>query len=93
MSYITSVALDNVSLNLIKDNHAEIAAVTGGLAYYSLHKLMLKDGLATTNIKFNLGSSILAVIVSYLFWKEPLTNKKILGFSLALVSLYLINKD
>lgn len=91
MSYIPPVILDNISLNLIKDKQEEIAFLTGGLAYYSLAKVMKKDGLGSSNIQWNLYSSILGIGAGYIIWNEAITEKKVAGFMLALISLYLIN--
>lgn len=93
MQYATPTLLDNISLNLLKygKDAKYLAFITGGLAYLSLGKALDAKGMAVSNASWNVYSTILATAVGFFIWNENLDEKKILGISLAVISLYLMN--
>ena len=91
MNIAPAIILDNTSFNLIKAHLPELAAITGGAAYYSLARLVGRDGMALTNAKWNVYTTILGIIVGTVVWKEELTEKKIGGLILAIIGMYLMN--
>lgn len=92
MDYLNSTIADNVSLHLIKNGNNTAGALTGGFAYYSLGKAIEKKGVGIANASWNVQSTILGVLSGYLLYGEDMDMKKILGISLGIIGLYLMNE-
>ena len=92
MSLIEPTLLDLLTINLLKNNHEDLAFITGGLAYRMLHKLIQAKGISTVQLNWNILTSSGAIIMGVALYKEVLTEKKIVGIGLGLASIYLLNQ-
>lgn len=97
-SQLLASGLDVSALNLIKysqqrDSRPALAAafIAGGSAYLALSDSIRETTLTTSNVNWNVISSILGVITGVIVWQEDISDRAKLGIALGLVSLFLID--
>lgn len=95
-------SVDILSLSLVKAVHAGTVPLIGGLvasvAFYAtqpllFYKALTFEGMAVINLLWNVISSIVVTLVGILYFKETLTNTKLLGAAFSIVAITLLSMD
>ena len=93
--------LDLVTLGMVKMVHSgslPIIGLVGAVLIYSIQPLFFYrsldfQGMAVMNLLWNVISSILVTIVGIFYFKEDLTNTKLIGAFFSILAITLLNMD
>jgi|UniRef100_A0A6C0KJK7 drug/metabolite transporter (DMT)-like permease len=95
-------SIDIASLGLAKAAYTGAVPVAIGLAVsvllYAIQPLLFYnalsfEGLAVVNLLWNVISSIVVTLLGILYFKEKLTNLKLLGAAFSIVAIWLLGMD
>ena len=73
-----------------KNNYYIIGILLYILVGYILYKLLITDGLAATNAKWNIMSIIIVTSIGILYFKEQISITEKYGLGLAIISIILM---
>jgi len=95
-------SVDIASLGLAKAAYTGAVPVVIGLAVsvllYAIQPLLFYnalsfEGMAVINLLWNVISSIVVTLLGILYFKEKLTNLKLLGAAFSIVAIWLLGMD
>ena len=103
LAYSSAMAsIDIAALGLVKAAHTGTVPIFMGLAtsvvLYAVQPLIFYnalsfEGLAIINLLWNVISSIVVSLVGILYFKEKLTNLKLIGAAFSIVAIWLLTVD
>ena len=103
VAYSSAMAsIDIVSLGLVKAAYTGTVPIVAGLGgavfLYAVQPLLFYnalsfEGMAIINLLWNVISSIVVTLVGILYFKEKLTNLKLIGAAFSIVAIWLLTLD
>ena len=95
-------SLDIASLGLVKATYTGAIPFVTGLGFSVLlyaiqpllfYKALSFEGMAVINLMWNVISSIVVTLVGIVYFKEKLTNLKLIGAAFSIVAIWLLGMD
>ena len=98
---ITMACLDVATLGMVKMVHSgslPIIGLVGAVLMYSIQPLFFYrsldfQGMAVMNLLWDVISSVLLTVVGIFYFKESLTNTKLIGALLSILAITLLSID
>ncbi len=91
MSFTEATIADLLTINLLKTGHQDLALATGALSYRLLDAAIKKNGIGVAQSTWNVSTTIGAVLMGIILYKEEIGEKKIVGIILGIAGVYLMN--